>query len=350
MKIAPVVMNVARMMEKHCPQAWLINFVNPVAVLSGMVNNHTKIRALGVCQGFTNHLWDISRLFGKDEQAQRLEVECAGINHLSYVMKGMWEGEDLFAALERRMAGGWQMCETQPWWDEGSRRNICNSMAKLARVWQELGVLIFSTEGDGMAHLMYDEEVAQGRQRHTKRSEAELNQSLQKKWEGRLEQDRRFQALLSQDLDAAFWENHWQENLIFKRQDEDIFVRIFAALAGVKEAQIATSRPNHGAIAGIKDRHVVEYSQILFKNEIRPASDRPYEIPDVVHGLTAALAAHQTLLGDALATEDPRQLAHALVSYPVKPYSQDSRALYKELFRIAGEEIKPGYARAVDYL
>lgn len=349
-KIAPVVMKVARMMESLCPQAWLVNFVNPVAVLSGMVNNHTKIRALGVCGGFTNHLWDISRLFGRDEQAQRLEVECAGINHISYVLKGTWEGEDLFQAIERRMAGGWEMCELQPWWDEGSRRNICNSMEKLTRFWKELGVLIFSTEGDGMAHLMYDEDVAKGRQQYRERSEAEVDQSLQKKWEGRLEQDRRFQALLSQDFDAAFWESHWRKNLIFKRQDEDIFVRIFAALAGVKEARIATSRPNHGAIAGIKDRHVVEYSQILFKDNIHPVSDRPYEIPDVVHGLTATLAAHQTLLGDALATEDPRLLAHALVSYPVKPYSQDARALYKELFRIGGEEIKPVYAQAVDFL
>jgi len=349
-KIAPVVMNVARMMERHCPQAWLINFVNPVAVLSGMVNNHTKIRALGVCQGFTNHLWDIPRLFGRDEQAQRLDMEAAGINHLSYVMKGTWEGEELFAALNRQMAGGWQMCELKPWWDDSSRKMICNSMKKLTRVWRELGVLIFSTEGDGLGHLMYDDAVAESRQQHPQRSEAELDQALQKKWEARQESDRQFQALLTCDLDTAFWAGQWQKDPIFKRQDEDVFVRIFAALAGVKEARIATSRPNFGAIAGIKDRHVVEYSQLLFKDQIRPASEQPYEIPDVVHGLTASLAAHQTLLGDALATEDPQQLVHALLSYPVKAYSHDARALYKELFTIAGNEIKPAYARALEYL
>ena len=349
-KIAPVVMNIARKMEIHCPKAWLINFVNPVAVLSGMVNNHTTIRALGVCQGFINHLWDIPRLFGKDEQAERLEVECAGINHLSYVMKGTWNDDDLFDALNRRMSGEWQMCDLQPWWSDAMRSNIRGSIIKLARIWKELDVLIFSTEGDGMAHLMYQEAVTESRANHRECSEAELDESLQKKWEGRLAADCQFQAMLSQDLDQAFWENHWQKDLTFKRQDEDIFVRIFGALAGVKEARIATSRLNEGAIAGIKHRHVVEYSQVLFKDQIRPASDRPYEIPDVVHGLSASLAAHQTLLGDALATEDPRQLAHALLSYPVKPYSQDARSLYKDLLKIAGTEIKPEYAKAADYL
>ncbi len=70
--IAPVLLHIARTMEKICPQAWLVNFVNPVAVISGMINNHTCIRTLGVCQGFTNHLWDIPRIFGNDEQAQSL--------------------------------------------------------------------------------------------------------------------------------------------------------------------------------------------------------------------------------------------------------------------------------------
>lgn len=349
-KIAPVMMNIARMMERCCPEAWLINFVNPVAVLSGMVNNHTTIRAMGVCGGFTNHLWDISRIFGRDEEARQLNVECAGINHLSYVVKGTWEGEELFEALKRRMAGGWEMCELQPWWSEYSKKIIRNSMRKLTRIWQDLGVLIFSTEGDGLAHLMYDESVEESRAQHQRRTGAELDEALRKSREGRLETDRKFQAWLTRDLDDAFWENQWRDDPIFKRQDEDIFVQIFAALAGVKEAKIATSRPNRGAVAGIKDRHVVEYSQYLFKDKIRPVSERPYDIPDVVHGLTASLAAHQTLLGDALATEgDPKMLALALMSYPVKPYSKDLRALYKELFSIAGDEIRPGYSRAADY-
>ena len=72
LNIGPVLLNLARKMETHCPDAWLLNFVNPIAVLSAMINNHTKIKALGLCGGFTNHLSDISRIFGIDEPAKDL--------------------------------------------------------------------------------------------------------------------------------------------------------------------------------------------------------------------------------------------------------------------------------------
>ncbi len=36
-----VVLGIARQMEKHCPDAWLFDYANPVAVYSGIVNNHT---------------------------------------------------------------------------------------------------------------------------------------------------------------------------------------------------------------------------------------------------------------------------------------------------------------------
>jgi hypothetical protein len=62
-----IVLGIARQMEKHCPQAWLFDYANPVAVYSGIVNNHTRIRALGICGGFTNHRWDLARIiFGRD--------------------------------------------------------------------------------------------------------------------------------------------------------------------------------------------------------------------------------------------------------------------------------------------
>jgi 6-phospho-beta-glucosidase len=63
-----IVFDIARQMEKHCPKAWLFDYANPVAVYSGLVNNHTKIRTLGIRGDFTNHRWDLGRLiFGRDE-------------------------------------------------------------------------------------------------------------------------------------------------------------------------------------------------------------------------------------------------------------------------------------------
>ena len=61
LKTGATLLNIARKMERCCPQAWLVDFANPIAVLSGIVNNHTKIQAFGICEGYTNHEWDLGR-------------------------------------------------------------------------------------------------------------------------------------------------------------------------------------------------------------------------------------------------------------------------------------------------
>lgn len=347
-RIAPTVLHIARQMEIYCPQAWLVNFVNPVAVLSGLVNNHTSIRAFGVCQGFTNHLWDIPRLFGLDEESSDLKVESAGVNHLAYVIKGRWQYQDLFVSLTSRLSQqDWAPPQLQPWWTDAARANILRNVSRLARFWQELGVLIFSTEPDGMDHLAYDEAVETARAESPAVSVEEVEQVFARECAERAAADAEFSAWLDRDLDAPFWDTHWQKDSRFRREDEDIFVRIFGALAGVREARIATSRPNSGAIVGIKDRHVVEYTQTLFRDSL--THDGPYEVPDVVHGLTASFAAHQTLLGDAIVQQDPRMLAHALLAYPMKPYSRPLRDLYRELFAINETFIDPSLRGAVQH-
>ncbi len=69
-----------------------------------------------------------------------------------------------------------------------------------------------------------------------------------------------------------------------------------------------------------------------------------------MHGITAALSAHQTMLGDALALEDPKMLAQALLTYPIQPHSSMATNLYRELFAIFDERISAPYKEAVKFL
>ena len=348
LNIAPVLLDLARKMEVHCPNAWLLNFVNPISVLSAMINNHTKIKALGLCGGFTNHLSDISRIFGTDEEAKDLQVETAGINHLSFIRKGTYNGKDLFEQLDRHLASDWKMCKLQDWWPEGAKKSISNSVTQLVRFYRELGVLIFSTEGDGMDHLKYDEAVALQRQNFKPQSLEEMETGIKKGLALRAQDDLSFQEYLGHELDQNFWETHWKKDGRFKRVDEDAFVRIFGALAGVKETRLAASRPNRGSISGLKDRYATEATYSLFKNDLKPVT--PHEVPDIVQGVIAGVASHHTMLGDAIVEDDPKLLAHALLAYPMRPYSKEARELYKEMIAINNEGLTPALRKASDYL
>ncbi|MEI8195088.1 MAG: hypothetical protein WCI73_04185, partial [Phycisphaerae bacterium] len=308
-----------------------------------------NINSLGVCAGYTNHQWDLARIFGKDEQRTDFDVDVAGVNHLSYIVRGRIKGQgDLFDALDRRLARGVTVPKLQPCWSKAAQKNIAGSVISIDRFYRELGVLIFSTEGDGMLHLRYDEDLAAARKKFKPWTAAGLRAALQAGAEARQKENREFQAHLTKDLDAEFWRREQTAGGWFTRVDHDIFVEIMRGLAGVRRIKIATSRPNNGAVEGFTDRTVLEYSQIIEKGKIRPAGR--YTVPAVVHGLTSGLAVHQTMLGDALATDDPKLLAQALMAYPVQPYCQAQRALYKELARINQDEISPKLRRVAEYL
>jgi len=343
-----VLMNIARTMEKVCPDAWLADFANPVAVFSGMINNHTRIKALGVCGGFTNHLWDIARILGEDRMLDEVEVEVAGINHLSFITRGTVAGRDLFEFIDEAVDSGWKMPPKLGPWSESTWRNITDGVSALLRFYRELDAFIFSTEGDGMDHLRYD--VAIGRMKSHGRppAGAELERAIARFQASRAEEDRTFAAYLNRDLDAGFWENVASNDGRLACASDDIFLRILRGIAGPEPVSIVTSRPNEGAVAGFDDRTVIEYSQTMAAGVLSARGE--LSVPPAVRGLVTALAAHQTLLGDAIATEDPKLLAQALLCYPWQPYTRRARSLYRELIAVNATEIPEALQKAVEFL
>ncbi len=349
-KGAAVLLDVAKQMARRCPAATLVDFANPVAVLSGMVNNHTPVSALGVCAGYTNHQWDLSRLMGRDEAGGGFDVDVAGVNHLSFIVGGTAAGRDLFATLDRHTGRGWRPPRLSKAWPAVVRRSIAGGLRDLIRFRRELGVLIFSTEGDGMMHLHYDEVLAEKLKAFRPATRAQLAGQLRAAAAARAEADRQFRSHLDRDLDAAFWDHGWRQpgTAWAQRQDGDIFVQLMAGLSGTRRVKVVTSRPNGGAVDGFTDRTVVEYSQVIENGTVTAAGR--YAVPPAVHGVVAALADYQTLLGDALATNDPRLLARALLAYPVQPYSRAARRLCRDLTAINLDQMPPPLRRVTDFL
>jgi 6-phospho-beta-glucosidase len=343
-----LLLGIAREMERRCPDAWLFDFANPVAVFSAMLNHHTRIRSLGVCAGYLNHFWDLPRLMGRDEMDFGFDVEVAGINHCSFILKGTYRGEDLFAIMDRTLTDEWRPVRLRRHWDAVTRRNIGIGLRKMWEFYRNLGVLVFSTEFDGMWHLFYEEALAERRAAGEGVTPAQVRASCRGGDRARRRADAALRQLANVEHGARFWatEAHGQYALI--RQDHDIIARLLQGVGGNKPISVVASRPAEGAVAGFKPRTVVEYSLIMHKGKLRPRGR--YVIPDSVHGLMSALATHQTLLGDAIATEDPRLLAQALLAYPVRPNSKAQKALYRDLLRINAAEIPPALRHATDWL
>ena len=346
-KAGPMILDFARRMEKRCPRATMLIFCNPVAVYSGMVNNHTRIRALGLCGGFANHRWDLTRLMGSDEYRDEYDVDVAGVNHLSFILKGTYRGRDLYKVIGPYLEEGWKPPKFTKA-NSGAAPHIRFALRKLVDMYHRFGKIIFSTEFDGMGHLYYEDALRRYARPGRRRSEAQIHRDVMRGRAKRREQDRRYREFLSADLDAEFWSRPRHENPWFARDDRHIAVVVLKALAGLGRQKIVTSHVNGDAVAGFKKRTVLEYSQFLDARSLRPAGR--FEVPDCFQGLISSLATHQTLMGDAVATLDPRILAEALFAYPVKQNTRESRQLYREVLKLASGDIPAPLRRATDYV
>ncbi len=341
MKTAPFLMQLARQMERRCPEAWLLNFANPVGPLSAMVNAHTRVKALGVCAGYTNHRWDLSRILsGQDHGEADVQVRVAGVNHLSFIVEGTYRSEDLFVLLKKKLKPDWQPMKLLGH-APVRQRQMRYGLEKMAEAFRSLGVVIFSTEPDGLGHLFHDEAITAAKAAlkipAAKRAEANKRNAQ--------DADERFADWANQTLDEAFWKQ--PPDPLFAPQ-ESIFTELLAGIGGVRPAAVVASHLNRGAVAGLPDKLSLEYSMIVHKRTMRPETG--LFIPPTVFGLTASLAQHQTLLADAMATQDPHVLAQALLCYPVGAYSQNLQKLVKALMKLQQAELPLALRKATNWM
>ena len=94
----------ARDMEEICPDAWLLNYTNPLAILVRAVSEATSIRVVGLCHSV---FWTIDRLaeylgLPRDE----IDADSAGLNHLAFVLRLEHRGRDLYPELRAFVEAG----------------------------------------------------------------------------------------------------------------------------------------------------------------------------------------------------------------------------------------------------
>lgn len=70
-------------MEKRCPDAWLMNFTNPMSILCTYFKNCSPVKALGFCHQVHGSFGVIAEMLGYEPG--ELEVVSAGVNHLNWL-------------------------------------------------------------------------------------------------------------------------------------------------------------------------------------------------------------------------------------------------------------------------
>jgi alpha-galactosidase len=99
LRTIPVLLDVCRDIEKLCPDALLLQYVNPMAPLCWAVAEATSVRAVGLCHSVQHTAAELAHDVGVP--AEEVEYLVAGINHVAFFLRLERGGEDLYPALRR---------------------------------------------------------------------------------------------------------------------------------------------------------------------------------------------------------------------------------------------------------
>lgn len=97
LRTIPVIMDVARAMERLAPEAWLINFTNPSGMVAEALMNHTGVKTLGLCNVPIGMLTNIRRMLPAG--TEDFDYDYVGLNHLSWITGIYTGGKNLLPGL-----------------------------------------------------------------------------------------------------------------------------------------------------------------------------------------------------------------------------------------------------------
>ncbi|MBW7862809.1 MAG: alpha-glucosidase/alpha-galactosidase [Candidatus Hydrogenedentes bacterium] len=100
LRTIPVMLDYCRILEKAAPDALLINYSNPMAMLTGAILKGTGVRAVGLCHSVQSCAPCLCAEL--DLPQDRLRWKVAGINHQGWLLEISRDGEDLYPEIKRR--------------------------------------------------------------------------------------------------------------------------------------------------------------------------------------------------------------------------------------------------------
>ena len=101
LRTIPVMLDFARDMEAVCPNAWFLNYTNPMSMLTGAMLTMTPIKTVGLCHSVQVCC---SRLLeGLDmPYDEQVQWTIAGINHQAWLLEITRDGTDLYPEIKQK--------------------------------------------------------------------------------------------------------------------------------------------------------------------------------------------------------------------------------------------------------
>ena len=97
----PVILDICRDMEELCPDAWLLNYSNPMAIISWAISDYTRIKNIGLCHSVPHTATQLAKYL--EVPKEEVSYWVAGINHMAWFLELKWQGKDAYPLLREKL-------------------------------------------------------------------------------------------------------------------------------------------------------------------------------------------------------------------------------------------------------
>lgn len=102
LRTIPVMLEFAADIREMCPDALFLNYTNPMAVLTNVMNTYGRVRTVGLCHSVQACIPGLFDSLGMDKTG--VQAKIAGINHMAWLLEVTRDGIDLYPEIKRRAA------------------------------------------------------------------------------------------------------------------------------------------------------------------------------------------------------------------------------------------------------
>ena len=322
LRTVPVLLNITGEMEKRCPDAWLLNFTNPVASLVRAVKDYSNIRSIGLCGGDRNQLYDIPTTLGWEcVPCMDLSFRGVGIDHFSWSTELTLNGKDFYPDLFDAVAK----------LDREALSYYCRMSVEALELY---GQWLSST-----AHCFHwthhDELTANLRDHFERVSQGESRSRA----EGQRKAMEAAAGYVDKDLGESFWDQEHLKSVPSAPGFSAVGVQVMASMLADRGEEMMVNIHAPGSVDNLQDEGIVLISARIHRDGLRPLHFAG--VPDAIAPLTRLLLDQQGALTRVAVEGGRLDLERAMFMDPVMRDVRKVRAMLDELLEVNRKWIRP---------
>ena len=101
LRTVPVFLEVLKDIEVMCPDAWVLNYTNPMSIMCLAAARASSANVIGLCHSVQGSSHDLANYV--EIPYEELKWKCGGINHLAWFTQATHNGECIYPLLKEKM-------------------------------------------------------------------------------------------------------------------------------------------------------------------------------------------------------------------------------------------------------